>query len=570
MKTISARLVSALVALFLCTLALAAISISTQWAQETALEKLNAEVIVPLRDLKTISDRYSSDIIDTAHKARSGAVPFDRAQSNVRDGLSEIDSIWSRVAKANHGEQERNVIREIESALGDARRAGEKLGQILGAKDQARLDSFVTKEMYGAIDPATQRVDALAAIKLENGRLIIKNTHEVEQNSLKLLMLVSLVAIMLCIGAISFVVTKVIRPLKRSIATMSALAASTVASSQNGEERLLQLNAISIDGAERKDELGEMARTLVTFKEAGIERQRLRIESEADLAGRHNRADQIEAAITDFERAAMSIVASVATSSTELEASARTMMDIASTASEQSTMVAAASYEAAVTVRSLAETGDQLASSIDEIGRQAEQSSGYASKAAEKAQRAEETVARLTRAGSSIVEVIDLIKSVASQTNLLALNATIEAARAGEAGRGFAVVAAEVKELAGQTSRATDVIAEHVGAIQQASQEATGSMDEIKRMIEEINQVASSIAVAVTEQSMATKGIADNVQQVAQGTTNASEGIAVVSEAATNTGVAADHVLSASAELARQSQAMRDNVDLFLERVRRA
>ena len=166
--------------------------------------------------------------------------------------------------------------------------------------------------------------------------------------------------------------------------------------------------------------------------------------------------------------------------------------------------------------------------------------------------------------------MIDLIKSIASQTNLLALNATIEAARAGEAGRGFAVVASEVKELASQTTRATDIIAEHVVAIRHASDESIGAMQDIVGMIGEINQLASAIELAVTEQTQATQGIAENVQQVAQGTAHASDSIAVVNEAATSTGAAASQVLSASEELARQSQMMRDKVDWFLHEVRAA
>jgi methyl-accepting chemotaxis protein len=289
---------------------------------------------------------------------------------------------------------------------------------------------------------------------------------------------------------------------------------------------------------------------------------------QALLDDRQRRTDAVEGLIMEFENSAHMVVSSVAASSAELEASAKMMLEVAQTASEQSTLVAAASHEASQSVQSLAATGDQLSASIDEIGRQAEQSSVFAARAADRARETNITVARLNTVGNAIVEVIDLIKSIAAQTNLLALNATIEAARAGEAGRGFAVVAAEVKELAAQTSRATDVIAEHVHAIREASVESIGAMRDITGMIEEINQVASAIAVAVTEQSQATQGIADNVQQVAQGTSHASESIARVNEAATNTGAAASQVLGASEELARQSQMMRDKVDWFLREVR--
>jgi methyl-accepting chemotaxis protein len=182
----------------------------------------------------------------------------------------------------------------------------------------------------------------------------------------------------------------------------------------------------------------------------------------------------------------------------------------------------------------------------------------------------DKTVQKLNHAGKAIFEVVDLIKQIASQTNLLALNATIEAARAGESGRGFAVVASEVKELATQTTRATDVISEHVSAIQEAAGESIEAMRDITRMIGEINQVASSIAVAVTEQRQATAGISDNVQQVARGTEETNQTITVVNSAAVETDAAAREVMDASIELSEQSQLMRSKIDEFLRNVRAA
>ena len=424
--------------------------------------------------------------------------------------------------------------------------------------------------MYDAIDPGTELLAKLADTELEYGKGLVTEAYAAGAASRKLLIAISVLAILVCVGSAAYVVFGVVKPLNRSVATMSELAKCTVGSNDVGEDRLNRLSNVVINGADRKDELGQMARTLVTFKDAGVERQRLRLETEGNARAREERSLRIEALVSEFESSSMSIVASVATTSAELEASAKMMLEVAQTASEQSTIVAAASHEASQSVQILAATEDDLAFSIGEIGRQAEQSSKFASTAAEKARATDGTVLRLNQAGRAIVEVVDLIKSIAAQTNLLALNATIEAARAGESGRGFAVVASEVKELASQTSRATDVIAEHVNAIQLASGDSISAMREITRMIEEINQVASSIAAAVEEQSHATQGIAENVTQVSQGTAHAAESIAIVNEAAANTGAAASQVLSASEELAHQSQMMRQRVDSFLHAVRAA
>jgi methyl-accepting chemotaxis protein len=572
MSTISARMITALAALFFCTVALSTIAWRTQSQQANALSALYENVVVEVRDLKIISDRYAVDIVDAAHKARNGNFTFAESSKAMKSALVEIDQLWSRyVANIdNQDAKTAELVREARLKLMTVRGASMTLIALLEQGKKAELERFIVEEMYDAIDPGTDLLAKLAEAELEYGKGLVSEAYAAGAASRKLLIAISVLAILVCIGSAAYVVFAVVRPLRRSIATMNDLAKCTVGSNDLGENRLERLASIEITGSERNDEIGQMARTLLTFKEAGVERQRLRLESEADQKIRHERSLRIEMLVAEFESSSMSIVASVATTSAELEASAKMMLEVAQTASEQSTLVAAASHEASQSVQVLSTTGDDLAMSIGEIGRQAEQSSRFASTAAEKARATDSTVKRLNEAGRAIVEVVDLIKSIASQTNLLALNATIEAARAGESGRGFAVVASEVKELASQTSRATDVIAEHVNAIQLASNDSIDAMREITRMIEEINHVASSIAAAVTEQSQATQGIADNVQQVAQGTAHAADSIAIVNEAAANTGTAASQVLSASEELAQQSQMMRQKVDAFLHAVRAA
>lgn len=572
MSSISSRMNVAFAALLLCTIALCAIAWKTQSQQAKALASLYENIVVEVRDLKIISDRYAVDIVDAAHKARNGNVTFQESSKAMKSALTEIDKLWGQYVDnvSNQDEKTAALVQQARLKLTTVRGAALTLIELIEKGKKAELENFIVTEMYDAIDPGTELLGKLAEAELERGKLLVDEAYAAGSASRKLLIAISALAILVCGISAAYVVFTIVRPLKRSVATMNDLARYTVGSNETGETRLENLASVEISGANRKDELGEMARTLLTFKETGIERQRLRLESEGDLKARQERSQQIEALISEFEASSMSIVSSVATTSAELEASAKMMLEVAQTATEQSAIVATASHQTSESVQILSSTGDDLAMSINEIGRQAEQSSRFASTAAEKARATDSTVQRLNLAGQAIVEVIDLIKSIASQTNLLALNATIEAARAGESDRGFAVVASEVKELASQTSRATDVISEHVNAIQLASGDSIEAMREITRMIEEINQVASSIAAAVTEQSQATQGIADNVQQVAQGTAHAASSIAIVNEAAANTGAAAGQVLSASEELANQSQMMQRKVDTFLHAVRMA
>ncbi|MGE0878341.1 MAG: methyl-accepting chemotaxis protein [Acidimicrobiia bacterium] len=156
----------------------------------------------------------------------------------------------------------------------------------------------------------------------------------------------------------------------------------------------------------------------------------------------------------------------------------------------------------------LAATIEELRASVSEIAMAATQSAAVANEAAHEAGNASQVIARLGEASHAVNKVADLIASVADDTNLLALNATIEAARAGEAGRGFGVVAAEVKDLAGETARATDEIATRINAIQQEAVAAASAVHTITSIIEMVRDSSASIAAAVEEQSAAAEEIA--------------------------------------------------------------
>ena len=142
--------------------------------------------------------------------------------------------------------------------------------------------------------------------------------------------------------------------------------------------------------------------------------------------------------------------------------------------------------------------------------------------------------------------MVGLINTIAAQTNLLALNATIEAARAGEAGKGFAVVASEVKSLATQTAKATEGITAQVAAIQGSTHEAVDTIKGIGEIIDQMSEIATSVAAAVEEQGAATAEIARNIQQAAAGTQNVSNNIVGVSTAANESGKTAADVLSST------------------------
>jgi methyl-accepting chemotaxis protein len=340
-------------------------------------------------------------------------------------------------------------------------------------------------------------------------------------------------------------------------------------------ELLQQLAAgkydIGISGTERGDEVGDVAKTAVVFKENGLARIRMeREQKEAEVrAAAQRRTDMLQLA-DGFERAVGEIVETVSSASTELEASASTLTSTAERSQKLTTVVASASEEASTNVQSVASATEELSSSVNEISRQVQESARMASEAVGQARHTNDRVGELSKAAARIGDVVELINTIAGQTNLLALNATIEAARAGEAGRGFAVVASEVKALAEQTAKATGEIGQQISSIQAATQESVGAIREISGTIERLSEISSTIAAAVEEQGAATQEISRNVQQAAQGTQQVSANITDVQRGAGETGSASTQVLSAAQSLSTDSNRLKLEVGKFLNSVRAA
>jgi methyl-accepting chemotaxis protein len=329
---------------------------------------------------------------------------------------------------------------------------------------------------------------------------------------------------------------------------------------------------VVLPGLDRKDEVGDMAQAVETFKVKAEEKAREEAEAKIKqdrIAAQQRKADMIKLA-DDFESAVGEIVETVSSASTELEASANTLTATAVRSQELTTMVAAASEEASTNVQSVASATEELTSSVNEISRQVQESARMAGEAVDQARKTNDRVGELSKAAARIGDVVELINTIAGQTNLLALNATIEAARAGEAGRGFAVVASEVKALAEQTAKATGEIGQQISGIQAATQESVGAIKEISFTIEKLSEISSTIAAAVEEQGAATQEISRNVQQAAQGTQQVSSNITDVQRGASETGSASSQVLSAAQSLSGDSNRLKLEVGKFLNSVRAA
>ncbi len=201
-------------------------------------------------------------------------------------------------------------------------------------------------------------------------------------------------------------------------------------------------------------------------------------------------------------------------------------------------------------VQAVAAGAEELASSVAEISRQVSIALSVSQEAVAQADTATQVVSGLAAAAQKIDQVVELINTIAGQTNLLALNATIEAARAGEMGKGFAVVAQEVKQLAAQTSRATDEIASEIAAVQTISSKAVQSIDGITAIIGRINDISSSIAAAVEEQAAVTQNMSGSMHTAATGVEEIARALADISRSTQSIDETANKLQKAAASLA--------------------
>ncbi|MCS5597434.1 MAG: cache domain-containing protein [Alphaproteobacteria bacterium] len=331
---------------------------------------------------------------------------------------------------------------------------------------------------------------------------------------------------------------------------------------------LAQGQTIKVKDKERSDEIGSMAKALenlnIKLSEArAMEEKQKEMKKQAEIEQR-----QATLALAKrFDDQVGGMIGTLASASTELQATAQTMRNVADDTASSSKAVASSSDQANSNVNSVASAIEELSASSAEIASQINNTRARSNDTAERARHANQTVQNLDVLATQIGEIIWSIRDIAEQTNLLALNATIEAARAGEAGKGFAVVADEVKKLATETGKKTSEIEEQISQIQGATKLSVEAMQHIINNISEIDDAITTVAAAAEEQNAANMEISRSVSDASQSVNHVAETIINVETGARETGHSADGVLDAASDLASLSDRLKISVEEFLHSI---
>ncbi|KPF87624.1 hypothetical protein IP70_01890 [alpha proteobacterium AAP38] len=511
------------------------------------------------------SVKFAGDIYTAAVRARMNQYQHILATSDEQrktletrmDGaLKDLETAKSNYAALINDSDERAIFDRVGTLWNENMQLWAKVSALSVAEKDVEAGDVMRDVLTPKFQEMQIEINKLIQLNERNSEELVKDLDQNASTSLLLIGVMLGLAVALAIGAGWSLISGVVKPVRGMTDTMNRLARHEL--------------TVAVEGGDRGDEIGDMARAVQVFKDGLIEADRLAEAQRQEQAAKEARAVRVNDLIKAFDEQSSAVLRTVSSAATELDATAQSMSAIAEETNRQAAAAAAAAEQTTANVQTVAAAAEEMAASITEINTQVNRSKTISDRAYTEVRQTDNTVAGLAEAAGKIGAVVQLIQDIAGQTNLLALNATIEAARAGEAGKGFAVVASEVKALANQTAKATEEIAAQVSSVQQATDSSVSAIRSIGTTIQSVSEIGASIAAAMEQQGASTSEISRNVTQAATGTQEVSANVSQVTEAAAQTGASATQVLGAAKELAQQAEHLRARVEQFLADIRAA
>ncbi|EME71356.1 methyl-accepting chemotaxis protein [Paramagnetospirillum caucaseum] len=517
------------------------------------LEAVYGERVVPMGRLARVLDSVHriQGAIATVMQSES-RLTLERMAKDIETLDAEADRLW----KAYASDGSRGAEEKAFQAAYEGYRASYRLTlKQFGDGDAFGARETMAEETTGRYNEATTVLRVLMDKEIDLAKDEFLSAMDTYRSTSAASAWVIALGVLALAGLTLAVTRSITRPVQGAIATMGRLA--------GGDTQ------VEVSGTGRRDEIGDIARAVQTFKDHAIEVETLRrsqLEAERN-ASEERRLARVRMA-DEFDSTVRGMVDFVTTASTRMEDAARLLQDMTQSAGRDAASVGQAAETASSNVDSVAAAAEQLTASIAEISRQVEESTSISREAVEESERTNQIMSGLSEAAGRIGDVVRMINDIAGQTNLLALNATIEAARAGEAGKGFAVVAGEVKGLASQTAKATEEISEQIAAIQAETTKAVGAISHVGEVIERMSHIAGAISQAVEQQAEAGREIARSAEQAARGTTDVTRSLGDAVQAVSAAGTSSSEVLGTARQLSGGAADLSRAVEGFVTKIR--
>jgi methyl-accepting chemotaxis protein len=484
-------------------------------AMTESMKSIYDDRVVPLQQLKLVSDAYAVSIVDTTHKLHAGKLDWQQAETNIEGAKHTISDQWSAYLATELTPQESVIAEKIKNDMARSDVKVAELQDIVKTQDVAKLDTFAKNELYPAIDPTTEGIGKLTEYQLEAAKELREQGIDLFHSLIQLTVISGLLITIAAIAVVIFVTNAIKRNLSVATELASAVAqgdvSATASVNSNDEVKDLvdALNTMTANlrnTAEIADKISNGDLTVTPKPLSDKDTLGLSLES---------MVERLRGVVAD----AIAAAENVSAGSQELSASAEQV-------SQGATEQASAAEEASSSM-------EEMASNIKQNADNAAQTEKIARQSAKDAEVSGEAVSRAVQAMRTIAEKIGIVQEIARQTDLLALNAAVEAARAGEHGKGFAVVASEVRKLAERSQSAAAEISAMSGDTVKAAQEAGDMLGRLVPDIRKTAELVSEISAACREQDIGAAQINEAIQQldkVTQQNSGASEEMSATSE----------------------------------------